>query len=290
MAVNGERRNICRLFACYQAIVAGVCLALLPARPLPFAVLAAVHGTMVVVLQRAADSGGPGRTTRRGVLWPWGLWLLSWVEIGRVIAWADLVPRDARIVAADLAVFGVHLHEVAGAWPVLDEVMQGVYLSYYLLVLGPLAVFLGRDDRRAAASYTLAAMAAYLVCFAVYLFHPVLGPRAAAAVAAAPAEGAMAGWAEELRRLGDSPGTAFPSSHCAGSLAAALAAGRHVARPWRWVLVLWALLIAASTVVTGNHYAIDAICGLAVALGIHLVLGRRPGTVTGREGIPCDRS
>ena len=226
-------------------------------------------------------------------MWPYGLWILCWIEIGRITVWSGHAVQDVRIVALDLGVFGVHLHErfvELFPAPALGEVMQAIYLSYYFLVLGPPLLLALRRKPLICERYTLALMTTYLVCFTVYLLYPVLGPRAAAAaVAVTPGDGGVAAWSEALRQLGDSPGTAFPSSHCAGSLAAALAAGRYVARPWALLLIAWAGLIAVSTIVTGNHYAIDAACGLAVAVGVHLVLARRGWIVTRREVVSCDR-
>ena len=58
-------------------------------------------------------------------------------------------------------------------------------------------------------------------------------------------------------------------------LAAALAAGRYLEKPWPTILLGWALLITVATVATGNHYAIDSICGLIVALGVYLLIIKR---------------
>jgi membrane-associated phospholipid phosphatase len=276
--VSGGQLFSRRLFAGYHAFVAGVCLFSLLAHPLLFGALALLHAAAAVALLRWAARPAPARGSRFGALWPWGLWFLSWIEIGRFTAWTGNVTHDASIIALDLAVFGVHLHESLAGWipaPVTGEVMQAAYLSYYFLLLGPLLVFARRSRWFACERYTFAVMTTYLCCFIVYLLYPVLGPRALAAAQATSSEGDLAGLAEVLRQLGDSPGTAFPSSHCAGALTAALAAGRYLERPWTPVLVGWALLITVSTVATGNHYAIDSVCGLIVAFGVYLVFIRR---------------
>jgi len=97
----------------------------------------------------------------------------------------------------------------------------------------------------------------------------------------------VAGLAEGLRRAGDVQGTAFPSSHCAGALAAALAAGEFLARRQRIALLVWAGLIGVSTVHTGNHYALDAAAGLLLALGVRSVLVRSFAVRTARtEEVP----
>jgi membrane-associated phospholipid phosphatase len=103
------------------------------------------------------------------------------------------------------------------------------------------------------------------------------------AAATADGDGLMAGLVEALRRAGDSPGTAFPSSHCAGVTAAALFARRCFApATCRW-LAVWAALVVLSTVYTRNHYALDATAGVLTALSVHglvvLAESRRTGAV-----------
>lgn len=278
MTVNGGQSFSRRLFAGYHVIVAGVCLGSLVVHPLPFGALALVHTGAAVALIWWATRPAPARGSRFGALWPWVLWFVSWIEIGRFTAWTGHGTHDTSIIALDLAVFGVPLQEsLPGSFPapVVGEVMQAAYLSYYFLLLGPLLVLARRNRWFACERYTSAVMTAYLCCFVVYLVYPVLGPRALAAAQATSSEGELAGLAELMRQLGDSPGTAFPSSHCAGALTAALVAGRYLERPWSPVLVGWALLITVATVATGNHYAIDSVCGLIVGLGVYLAFIRR---------------
>ncbi len=198
-------------------------------------------------------------------------------------------PRRTSPCSADLG---------TGAWPTscrsprLAAVLQVAYLSYYAIVVRPAVVLAVRRGRAAVARYTLVVMATYLACFAVYLAYPVLGPRAAADLAAGGATagrgaGGLAGLAALARHLGDSAGTAFPSSHCAASLAAALAAGAFARPGWRVVLVAWALLIAAATVHTGNHYLLDSVAGLALALAVRAAIRRRSPYSAAGGGVPA---
>jgi len=190
---------------------------------------------------------------------------------------AGRTPHDAPIAAWDLAIFGgpwhARLSEVLGGAAV-GQAMQFFYLSYYGIVIGPLVVFVLQGRIAATERYTLNVMAAYLACFVVYLVFPVVGPRALAAAAAGPpaVPDGLAGFAETLRRLGDSHGTAFPSSHCAAALAAALAATFRSSRWARTGMVVWALLIAVATVYTGNHYTLDSAAGVVLALAVRRAL------------------
>ena len=65
---------------------------------------------------------------------------------------------------------------------------------------------------------------------------------------------------------GDSLGTAFPSSHCAASVAAALLVRRHFGNRAGVVAGVWAGMIVMSTIYTNNHYGIDALAGVLLAL------------------------
>ncbi len=74
---------------------------------------------------------------------------------------------------------------------------------------------------------------------------------------------------EALFRTGDSVGTAFPSSHCAGAVAAALLSRGHFRPRTAHLMALWAGLIVVATIHTNNHYAIDSLAGCLLALLIH---------------------
>ena len=71
---------------------------------------------------------------------------------------------------------------------------------------------------------------------------------------------------------GDSLGTAFPSSHCAGSVAAALLVGRLFGPAAGRLAGLWAAFIVVSTVYTNNHYLTDTVAGVATGLVIQKLL------------------
>jgi membrane-associated phospholipid phosphatase len=111
-------------------------------------------------------------------------------------------------------------------------------------------------------------MIAFYVCYAVFLFFPVAGPRYLfpmaenAATAIAPAI-----FTHRLLEQGSAWGTAFPSSHVAVSLVAACEAWRFW-RPLGAVLAPAAVLLAFGTVYGQFHYAVDALAGAAVAVAV----------------------
>src|SRR3989475_4642790 len=101
-------------------------------------------------------------------------------------------------------------------------IMHTCYLAYYaILCASPLGLWL--SGRRDAARRTIfAVMVTFYLCYVVFLFFPVAGPRytfelalkAATSVWPAPAT-------QWLLDLGGSWGAAFPSSHLAAAPVAA---------------------------------------------------------------------
>jgi len=278
MDLNHTPSRVLWLFALYQAAVAAVYVAGPGGRSVALGGLALVHVAIAALLLRFASRAPSRETSRWRLALPYALWLACWLQLGWLIRFSGHPMHDAQIAAADLALFGGHGHLLFARWlPQADQVMHLIYLSYYGLVLGPPLVLALRRRTADCQRYTRVVMATYLLCFLIYLLYPVLGPRAAAAAQAAAGHdggalggGALGALTEALRQAGDSPGTAFPSSHCAGAFAAALAAGAMVSRRTRALLLVWAGLITLSTIHTGNHYGIDAAAGVLLAVSVHL--------------------
>jgi membrane-associated phospholipid phosphatase len=193
-----------------------------------------------------------------------------WVELGVLQRVCQAPGHDARVAAWDLMVFGQHLHRTwSAAMPArwLSELMYGAYFSYYLILIVPPLALAVRRRLDALRDVGLRVTATYLSCFAFYVVWPVFGPHAAdPSAAAAGTPGFLHSLVDLARGLGDSPGTAFPSSHVAGALTMAWAAWPWVPRPAGLVLASLALLVAPATVYTGNHYAIDALAGVVWAI------------------------
>jgi membrane-associated phospholipid phosphatase len=85
-----------------------------------------------------------------------------------------------------------------------------------------------------------------------------------------------------VRAAGDALGTAFPSSHTAGAVTLAVILWRWGSAPVAWMGVTAAVAIAMATVYTGNHFPVDTLAGIAVALVAQFLVvpmleARRPG-------------
>src|SRR5207302_573933 len=143
---------------------------------------------------------------------------------------------------------------------------------YPMLLLGalyasPLGLwFSGRRD--AARRTIFAVMVTFYICYVVFLFFPVAGPRYTfdladnAATSVWPARATQ--W---LLDLGDSWGAAFPSSHVAAAVVAALCALRYW-RPLGLLLTPLTVGLVLSVVYGQFHYAVDAVAGLIVACAV----------------------
>ena len=193
-----------------------------------------------------------------------------WSELGTLQALRAAPAQDATVRWLDLQIFGVHAHEIwmrrmPQVW--MSELMHFGYFLYYLVLAIPPFAILAVRGREAFRSATLAVLVTYLTCFLFYLAFPVYGPQALAdpTHTAAPG-GFFHDLVEGARRAGDSPGTAFPSSHVAGAVTMAWLAWRFLPRGWAAALSFAAMWIGLATVYTRNHYAIDAVLGFLWAI------------------------
>lgn len=252
--------------ASYNAILAMVWLGLAPrdAGVLWPALVHAAAAGLPWLLRRLPHAPPLARALRDG--YPLIGLTFFWAELGPLQALRGAEPHDLFVQQLDLALFGVHWHEIWMSlmpWRWMSEAMHFAYFLYYLLlVIPPLAIGL-RRGLRGFRSVVLALMITYLSCFLFYLVFPVYGPRtlAAASLAAAP-NGLFHTLVELARASGDSLGTAFPSSHVAGAATIAWLGWRWLSRGWAAVLALAALAVGLATVYTRNHYAVDALAGL----------------------------
>ena len=147
--------------------------------------------------------------------------------------------------------------EIAPAWML-------VYGSVFLFAFLPAFVVRGRElTRRVLWSYILVEFLA----FAGYLAYPTELPR--------PTVGSDSffSWTLGLIHELDPPRNCFPSLHVAWAFVAALAAYR-IHRGVGAAAIAWASLIGISTLFTGQHYLVDVIAGVLIALLAYVLLLR----------------
>jgi len=223
---------------------------------------------LVVLAPRARAAGHFGEIV--GTWYPCALLFALYAEVG--VLNLDLgYAHDGAIQHLERWVFG---SQISYRWirdmpnPVLSWVLHICYLSYYAIVLfAPLGLWLsGRRD--AARATIFAVVTTFYVCYLIFLFFPVAGPRYSFALAHNAATQVWpARAAQRLLNMGDSWGAAFPSSHVAGALVAMLCALRFW-RPLGLTLLPLTIGLILGVVYGQFHYGVDALSGVLLGVAV----------------------
>ncbi len=186
-----------------------------------------------------------------------------YIELRWAIPGAGRPHSDALVMSWEAALFPSDPSRTLGvSWgsPLLSELLHACYLSYYPLMYAPPVLLWLRGRRREFAATLLALAVVYAVCFLAYVLFPVDGPRFVHGPAIAP-DGPIRSLVLSVLESGSSRGSAFPSSHVAASVVAAICALRF--QPSAGILVsLIAAGLSVGAVYGGYHYAVDVVGGL----------------------------
>ncbi len=145
-----------------------------------------------------------------------------------------------------------------------------IYLSYLASPFLPMLITRQEElIRRTFLSWLLA----WVVGYAGFLLYPTVAPRTDEVVGSG-----FFAWFLQGIYDADPPRNCFPSLHVATACVAALASGR-VHRGVGVAAGVWAMLIAASTVFTKQHYIADVIGGMLLAGAAQIVFLRNCPTV-----------
>ncbi len=139
-----------------------------------------------------------------------------------------------------------------GGWTIF------IYNSCY--INSSLGIFL-LPSKEAAWRFLGAILIAYIINFTLF----ALWPTTIEAIRETVDPGAMSpavAWQYQLMHSADNPYTCFPSLHITNCMLVTLAHWRSPRRRW---LLPWAVLIAISTITTGQHVFIDILGGILVA-------------------------
>ena len=241
-------------------------------------VLAVAHLVGLVLpwlLARApAELSQPMKTLR--VIYPLLFLAVFWPELDLLRPVLALQSSDAPVAALDLLIFRVPIHDIwmpnmAVVW--FSELMYFSYEAYYLLVFAPPLVLLVQRRHEALTDTTFRLVLVYLICFVVYAAFPVDGPHFLHEPFQGPhTSGFFYGINQTLQAAGDSLGCSFPSSHVAAAVSAAYVGWLYFPRWAAVIMAIEALGVTLATVYTQNHYAIDSLAGLVLALLVQLWL------------------
>lgn len=277
MAVSRELRAVDRLLAGYNLVLVVVWASAWSEAPYaPWLCLAHAAAAALPWLITGAEDrfSRPGWVLRE--VYPFLLLSVFWSELGLLRGLLHATAYDPAVEAMDLAVFGVHLHAVwlphmPRLW--LSELMHGSYFGYYGLIAGPALWLLVRGRRDAYHDLTFRLLLSYLICYVIYIGFPVDGPIYTMAPYHGPlTHGVFYQLAHDVVEYGHAQGATFPSSHVAGAVTIAWVGWRYFPRPVAALLVLEALGVTVSTVYTQNHYAVDSLAGVALAVLVQLWL------------------
>ena len=139
-----------------------------------------------------------------------------------------------------------------GGWTIF------IYNTCY--INSSLGIFL-LPSKEAAWRFLGAILAAYIINFTLF----ALWPTTIEAIRETVDPGTMTpvvAWQYQLMHSVDNPYTCFPSLHITNCMLVTLA---HWRSPRRYWLLPWAVLIAISTITTGQHVFIDILGGILVA-------------------------
>jgi membrane-associated phospholipid phosphatase len=189
-------------------------------------------------------------------------WFVLVYLAGLLVPW--LLLRGAR----PLSPFGAFLHDgypllwTAVFWNEfgLRQAVTAISLAIPVALVGSRQPGIRRD-------IIVGIAATDLGCSLIYSYFPVVGPRELWPILRGTlTQGLFYQLIAGIRSTGDSLGTAFPSSHTAGAVTFAWIAWLYAPRALGWLMVSLAILIAVATVYTHNHFAIDTLAGVVVAV------------------------
>ena len=241
-----------------------------------WSLIANAAGMLFVVLITRPDLGRFGRILRE--LYPLLLVILFYGALDLVSGHGGITTYEKTVQRWEVAVFG---SQVSRTWwqqypsPFWSTVLHAVYASYYLVIAAGPILFLVRGDQRNLRGTVNAIAATYGVCFVFFLLYPVAGPNYEFPRPSAEfLDNPPARLVYSLLQRGSSYGAAFPSSHVAAAITAALATFQGDRR-WGMVLLLPAATLPIAVVYTQMHYGMDAIFGVLVGVLVFLLVRRK---------------
>lgn len=258
--------------------------------PHPFKLLAAqsVVAALILLLCQAStraehDALCNGATLSSRFWHFWRHWyphlffLFCFEELAYLVHLINPAWQDAKLIAFDHALFGVHPAVWLEQFATLmrNDFFQLAYLTYfvYLVVLGGILYY--RREWHAYWSVMTYSAVAYAIGYIIAILFPIESPWFAMAGAwrSDLHGGPFTATINFIEHFGRVRGAAFPSEHVAGSVAALWGAWRH--RRWLfWVMLPLVAAMCVSTVWGRYHYVADIFGGIATGT-LGYLIGRR---------------
>jgi membrane-associated phospholipid phosphatase len=267
-------RLIDRLFLGFLLIAGTIAALRGPGRPQAWWALAAygLLAAMVLLLSRPG-LGVLGRALRE--IYPLLLLVPLYSSLDLLNGIGQVAIHDPLVQGWEQALFG---GQVSRTWwhshpsPFLSTLFHLSYFSYYLIIPLPLAWFAITRDLRSLRRSVLIIFTTFLLCYLWFILFPVAGPYYEFP---RPEPWFTDNYPARLvyatLSTGSSYGAAFPSSHVAATLAAAIA-GWLGSRRLGLILLVPTVLLAIGVVYTQMHYAVDALAGVLIGLAVPAIL------------------
>jgi membrane-associated phospholipid phosphatase len=256
-----------------------------------------VHVTILIVVHTLIELHASGRRPAKVFeflrhFYPVFLYVWFFCETGWLNRMFFPEFLDPVVIRWDQAIFGFQ-PSVAFMeklpWLPVSELFYASYFSYYIMIVGiGLALFL--RNRAQFFHYLTVISFIFYICYTIYVFVPVIGPRVffreVAEYTLPDAYLQLAtsdGYPQAVKvgpffkimgfiyRVFESPGAAIPSSHVAVAIVTVFFSFKYL-RPIRYPHLVVATLLCFSTVYCRYHYAVDVIAGALTAV-ILLPLG-----------------
>ncbi len=196
--------------------------------------------------------------------------VLIFDSLGRIVHSINPHDIDPLLIRLDYAIFGFYPTVRLERWinPVLTDILQAAYSSYYFLpiTLGVMLKVRKKDGELGHSLFLI--MLCFYLSYVGYILMPALGPRFALAhLQHVDLKGfLLAGPIQELlNRLEGIKRDAFPSGHTAVALTVLYLTYLHERGLFRIFLPCVAALIF-STVYCRYHYVVDVLGGMALAV------------------------
>lgn len=269
-------RLIDKLFLVFLAIAGTVAAIRGPERPAAWwALVAYVLLAIMVLLLSRPGLGVFGRALRE--VYPLLLLVPLYSSLDLLNGIGQVQVYDRLVRGWEQNIFGA---QVSQAWwqanpsRLLSTVFHLSYFSYYLIIPLPLVWFAVTRDAFNLRRSVLIIFATFLACYLWFILFPVAGPYYEFP---RPAPWFLDNFPARLvyatLSTGSSYGAAFPSSHVAGTVAAAIA-GWLGSRKLGLILLVPTILLTIGVVYAQMHYAVDALAGALMAVVIAALLAR----------------
>jgi membrane-associated phospholipid phosphatase len=210
-------------------------------------------------------------------------------SLGALIAGIHATTFDARLIAVDHAIFGVH----PTVWmerlisPALTTLLQFAYISYYFIPLSLGVVLIAKGRFGEFEKVLFGILLCFYLSYAGYLLVPAIGPRFTLSHLQSSdlqVSTVIRTIQDALNSLEKNKTDAFPSGHTAVSLMTLYYAWKKREKKLFAVLVPVVMGLIISTVYLRYHYVIDVIAGIALtgltialAPGLRRLLSIAPG-------------